>query len=185
MRQGQQIRDIISESEGERKGVRKRVRKQNVVEQDLKVEEEEEMEFKILCLFQIKKSYTSAMHYILFGYCLEARPKELEMILVICDKLSCQGRGHHHQGWHANVTHLGNFRMILWSLLIDPFLKVLDALDEQLLPVAPHLEQQQAFEAPDAKTESTLRHKFTACWHLIQLLGSNNHLHLETVILQF
>jgi hypothetical protein len=50
------------------------------------------MEFKILCLFQIKKSYTSAMHYILFGYCLEARPKELEMILDICAKLSCQGR---------------------------------------------------------------------------------------------
>jgi hypothetical protein len=84
--QGQHIRDIISE--GERKGVRKQVRKQNVVEQDLKVEEEEEMEFKILCLFKIKKSYTSAMHYILFGSCLEARLKELEMILDICAKLS-------------------------------------------------------------------------------------------------
>jgi hypothetical protein len=75
--------------------------------------------------------------------------------------------------------------MILWSLLIDLFLKVLDALDEQLLPVAPHLEQQQVSEAPDAKTESTLRQKFTAWWHLIQLLGSNNHLRLETVILPF
>jgi len=36
--QGRQIRDIISESEGERKGVRKQI-----VEQDVKVEEEEEV----------------------------------------------------------------------------------------------------------------------------------------------
>ena len=157
---------------GRERGSGSGVRKQNVVEQDLKVEEEEEMEFKILCLFKIKKSYTSAMHYILFGSCLEARLKELEMILDICAKLSYRCRGQYHQEWHANVTHLGNFRMILWSLLIDLFLKVLDALDEQLLPVAPHLEQQQVSEAPDAKTESTLRQKFTAWWHLIQLLGS-------------
>ena len=38
--QGQQIRDIISESEGERKGVRK----QQGFEQNIKVDEEEDME---------------------------------------------------------------------------------------------------------------------------------------------
>eukprot|EP00092_Neocalanus_flemingeri_P000531 GFUD01000564.1.p1 GENE.GFUD01000564.1~~GFUD01000564.1.p1 ORF type:complete len:327 (+),score=110.93 GFUD01000564.1:97-1077(+) len=37
--QGRQVRDIISESEGERKGVRK----QHIMEQDVKVEEEEEI----------------------------------------------------------------------------------------------------------------------------------------------
>jgi len=37
----------------------------------------------------------------------------------------------------------------------------------------------------NAKTEATLRQKFTAWWHLIQLLGSNNNLHLDTVILPF
>ena len=37
----------------------------------------------------------------------------------------------------------------------------------------------------NAKTESTLRQKFTAWWHLIQLLGPNNHLHLDTVVLTF
>jgi len=37
----------------------------------------------------------------------------------------------------------------------------------------------------NAKSESTLKQKFTAWWHLIQLLGSNNHLHLETVVLPF
>ena len=36
---GQQVRDIISESEGERKGVRK----QEIIDQDVKVEEEEEI----------------------------------------------------------------------------------------------------------------------------------------------
>jgi hypothetical protein len=37
----------------------------------------------------------------------------------------------------------------------------------------------------NSKAESTVRQKFLAWWHLIQLLGANNSQHLDTVVLPF
>jgi len=68
-----------------------------------------------------------------------------------------------------------------WMVLMNNF-----ALSPHILNTSKRVKLlMRPLQVNNAKTESTLRQKFTAWWHLVQLLGSNNYLHLETVILPF
>jgi len=68
-----------------------------------------------------------------------------------------------------------------WMVLMDNF-----ALAQQILNTPKRVKLlMRPLTVNNAKAESTTLQKFSAWWHLIYLLGSNNHLHLDTVILPF
>jgi len=68
-----------------------------------------------------------------------------------------------------------------WMVLMDNF-----ALAHQILNTPKRVKLlMRPLTVNNAKAESTTLQKFSAWWHLIYLLGSNNHLHLDTVILPF
>ena len=68
-----------------------------------------------------------------------------------------------------------------WMVLMDNF-----ALAQQILNTPKRVKLlMRPLTVNNAKAESTTLQKFSAWWHLIYLLGSNNHLHLDAVVLPF